>query len=309
MRDINRRGFLQGAMACAAVPAWAERAQPFLAGLVLGSGGPPRSDAPPEVARLESFWKACDDCSGLGVHYTEFNNTNRPIMEAYESRVSEFRDEMARRNLTLLGLAVYCHLHRTAELAEMVQYHLRVARFLQAVGGRYMAQVLAPGDNLGRAPDESYQNMDVRAAVASANEIGKRVREATGIRIGYHPESNDIRMRIYDRLLDSTDPRYYSFMPDVGHIAACGVDPMDVYKKYRSRMVGTHLRDFAPASDAGTGGQPGRGGMVPFGTGTTKLPALLDYLRTTEFTGVVMGEGGGMQAMRDYMAGTAKIQF
>jgi hypothetical protein len=35
------------------------------------------------------------------------NNTNRKFVEAYESRIPEFREEMAKRGLTLLGSAMY----------------------------------------------------------------------------------------------------------------------------------------------------------------------------------------------------------
>ena len=324
MPAVDRRGFLIGALTCAgALPARSqnERAQTFLAGLVLGSGGaagrmgaPGAAGGPPPAAsggaaRFESFWRACDDCSRLGVHYIEVNNTYRQIMEAYESRISEFRDELAKRGLTLLGLAVYSHMHRRAERQELIDYHLRLARFLQSVGGTYVAQLLAPGENLGNADDESYRNTDLKATIASADEVGKRMREETGTRIGYHPEQGDIRTGIYDRLLDSTDARYFGFMPDIGHLAACGLDPIEIYRKYRSRMIGTHLRDFAPATEPGPGGQPGRGRMVPFGTGTIKLPALVESLRETKFAGAVMAEGGGIEAVRDYMVGTLKIKL
>jgi hypothetical protein len=76
---------------------------------------------------------------------------------------------------------------------------------------------------------------------------------------------------------------------------------MQVYKKYRSRMVGTHLRDFAPGVGTDSSGNPARGRMVPFGTGIIRLPDLVQYLRETKFEGSVMGEGGGSHLMRDYM--------
>lgn len=313
MLALDRRGFLLSAMTCAgALPAQPqnERPQTFRAGLVLGSGGAAgRSGAPAASARFESFWKACDDCARLGVRYIEVNNTYRQIVEAYESRLSEFRDEMAKRSLTLLGLAMYSHLHRPAERQELIDYHLRVARFLQSVGGRYVAQLLAPAENLGNGDDESYRTTDLKATIANADEVGKRMRDESGILIGYHPEQGDIRAGIYDRVLDLTDSRYFGFMPDIGHFAACGLDPLEIYRKYRSRMIGTHLRDFVPAAEGGPGGQPGRGRMVLLGTGTIKLPALVEYLRETEFAGAVMTEGGGMQAVRDYMVETLKIKF
>jgi len=316
MLTVNRRRFLASAIACGG----ALRAQPpgkaaqtFLAGLVPGApprpAGSPPSGPPAGAAILESFWRACDDCCRLGVHYIEVNNTNRLIVESYESRVSEFRDEMAKRGLTMLGFAVYSHMHDTARRRELIDYHLRVARFLKPAGGRYIAHLLAPAANLGNGDDESYRSMDRKATIANVNEVGKRVVEETGIRIAYHAEQGDIRAGIYGRLLDSTDERYLAFLPDVGHFAACGLAPLEICKKYRSRMIATHLRDVIPAAGPGSNGQAGRGRMVPFGTGAINLPALVGYLRETRFTGAVMGEGGGNEAMRNYMAETLKLDF
>ena len=273
----------------------AQRQQTFKAGIVPGGGGGRGG------SRLEAFWRACDECSRLGVRYIEVNNTPRQIVETYDSRISEFREEMARRNLTMLGFALYSHMHDTGARQELISHHLRVARFLQAVGGTYIAHLLAPGENLGNAEDDEHRKMDLKAAVANVNEVCRRVREETGIRLGYHPEQGDIRAGVFPKYVESADPRYFGFWPDVGHLTACSVDPLTTYKKYRSLMVGTHLRDFAP-------GEP-RGRMVQFGTGVIRLPALVDYLTETQFEGAVMGEGGGSQAMHTYMAETLKLKF
>ena len=118
MPIVSRRGFLAGAFTCAGVLRAQQnnqQAQTFLAGLAAGAprpgrtqgGPPPRPVSRGPEARIENFWRACDDCSRLGVHYVEFNNTHRGIMEAYESRIGEYRDEMAKRGLTLLEFALY----------------------------------------------------------------------------------------------------------------------------------------------------------------------------------------------------------
>jgi len=181
----------------------------------------------------------------LGVHHIEVNNTNSQIVQAYERRLTEFQDEMSKRKLGMLGFAMHSHLHQTERRKEMIEEHLRVARFLKSIGGRYIAELIAPAANLGNGDDDSYRNVDMKAVVADANEIGKAVKNETGISIGYHPEQGDVRTGIWRRMVEETDPRYYYFWPDVGHLAACGVDPLETYKKYRSRMIGTHLRDVA----------------------------------------------------------------
>jgi inosose dehydratase len=216
---------------------------------------------------------------------------------------------MAKRNMTLLEFALYSHIHDTSKRQEIIDYHLRLARFLKATGGRSIVHLLAPGPELGDGEDDDYRNMDLKAASANINEVGKRVLEETGIRIGYHPEQGDIRAGIWERYLESTDDRYFKFWPDVGHMVAAGVDPLGVYKKHRARIIGTHFRDYQPPSASTPDGRPARGRMVPFGTGIIKLPELAAYLRETKFDGTVMGEGGGNEAMAAYMAQTLKLRL
>jgi inosose dehydratase len=291
--------------------------QSFFAGLApSGPAGAPRQGGPPQQAPLagpaadDLLLRICDECSQLGVRYVEFNTTNRKLVDTWDSRVSQFRDEMAKRKLTLLGLAVYSHMHDPNRRGELIDHHLRVGRFLKAVGGRYITQLVASGERLSNGEDDEYRKIDVKAYAANVNEVARRLREETGIRIGYHPEQGDIRAGIHEAILESTNPRYFDFVPDVGHIAACGLDPLPVYKKYRARMVSTHFKDYSPDAEYERNGVRLRGRMVPLGTGVVKFPALIQFLRDTNFTGHVMGEGGGAnQAMRDYMVDTLRLNL
>jgi inosose dehydratase len=318
MPEYNRRNFLIAATTAAGVlRAQTTNGQTFLAGLVpsrpgggygRAKGGP--APVVPAASPLDRFWKACDECPTLGVHNIEVNTINTPIVQTYDTQLEKFKDEMAKRDLRMLGFAMYAHWHLTETRQQMIDEHVRVARFLKAVGGRYIAGLIAPAANLGNGDDQSYRQVDVKAVVANCTEIGKRVYEETGIQLGYHPEQGDLRAGIWSRMVDDTDPKFFHFWPDVGHLAACGLDPLEVYKKYRSRMIGTHLRDFVPAdTPTGPDGQASRGRMVAFGQGTIKLPALVGYLRETKFSGCVMGEGGGgSHAMRDYMVETLGLK-
>jgi sugar phosphate isomerase/epimerase len=91
-------------------------------------------------------------------------------------------------------------------------------------------------------------------------------------------------------------------------MAACGLDPLSMYQKYRSRMINTHLKDYSPDAEYERNGEKLRGRMVPFGQGIVKMPALVQFLLDSKYSGQVMGEGGGSnQSMRDYIVGTLKL--
>ena len=308
---LSRRKLLRSAtLATGAFQARAAARQMFLAGLV-PSRSPAAGTGAAPASPIDRFWKACDDCSALRVHNIEVNTINTPVAQTYGTQVDKFKDEMGGRNLRMLGLAMYAHWQLTETRQQMIDDHVRVGRFLKAVGGRYIAGLIAPAANLGNGDEESYRKVDVKAVVANCNAIGKQVFEDTGIKLGYHPEQGDLRAGIWKAMIDDTDPRYFFFWPDVGHLVACGVDPLETYKKYRSRMIGTHLRDYSPpAAASGSSAQPPRGRMVAFGTGIIDLRSLVAYLRDTKFDGCVMGEGGGgSQSMRDYMAGTLGLEL
>lgn len=302
---LPRRSFL-----IAAASARALRAQPeqtFLAGLVPGRS---RSNPPAPATSIDRFWSACDECSSYGVHHIEVNTINTPVAQTYTARLGEFKDQMAKRNLRLLGLAMYAHWHLPELRGQMIADHLQVARFLQAVGGRYIAGLIAPAANLGNGDEESYRRANAAAAVVNCNAIARRIRGETGIELGYHPEQGDLRTGLWKHIVEETDHRAFKFWPDVGHLVACGLDPLEIYRTYRSIMIGTHLRDYVPPdSPKDANGQPARGRMVPFGEGIIKLPELVAYLRDTKFSGCVMGEGGGTSNMRDYMTATLRLNL
>ena len=88
---------------------------------------------------IDGQWRSCDECTRLGTHNIELNDTNGTVVGAYSGLEREFRDELRKRKLHLLESAMFGHLHESAILPQMIQEHLRVARFLQSIGGKYHA--------------------------------------------------------------------------------------------------------------------------------------------------------------------------
>jgi inosose dehydratase len=136
--------------------------------------------------------------------------------------------------------------------------------------------------------------------------MGKRLRGETGIHLGYHPERYEVRAHVVDRILEMTDPTYVDFLPDVGHITAGGGNPLEMYQKYRSRMIATHFKDWNPdlAWDRNEPGE--RGKFVALGKGIVNFPVLVAFLRQTSFAGQVMVEldeqPNPKKEMKDYVA-------
>jgi sugar phosphate isomerase/epimerase len=115
--------------------------QLFRAGVVPAGGVSPSG-------QTSAFWEHCTEAAELGFHYIEVNNTRLRLAETYADRIAEFQQEMAMRHLTMAGLALFSHASDREAQAELVEEHLVLGRFLQAVGGRYITHMIAPGNVL-----------------------------------------------------------------------------------------------------------------------------------------------------------------
>jgi len=298
MKTVSRRSLLQWV---AALPAWPQTLrQKFRAGVCAGS----RDEA--------GFLKVCDSCAQAGLHHFETSGAGLRLVELYGGRVAQLKDQLQKRRLDLAGYAQYSHMSEPAKQQEVLQLHLQIGRFLHDVGGRYITQLWIPPPKPGVPDDQLLKHVtaeDYRNFGRQANEIGRRLRNEFGVRIGYHPEQEDVAAGLVDRVMEATDPRYFDFVPDVGHLTAGGLDPMQVYKRYRSRIIATHFRDWDPNAAWERDGKPIKGRFVPLGQGVIPLRALASYLEETSFDGQVNAEGGQLQANYDYLAHTLSLDM
>ena len=297
----NRRHFLAFGSLLAARGANAQQDPPqrFRAGTCTGG------------QQQDAFWKACDECSQLGYHYIESSGAGVRLAEAYASRPAAFKEELDKRNLTLIGYAHYSPMADPDRRDEMIELHLRIGRTLRPLGTRYVTHLLIPPEKSGVPAENRPSAMsaeDFRNFGRTANEVGKRLREETGLRIGYHAETVDVAAGLVDRVLEAADSRYFDWIADIGHLRAGGMDPLETCKKYRSRMITAHLRDYDPDAEYERNGRQVKGRFVPLGQGKIDLSGLLAYFRRSEFDGQVMAEGGGLKPSLDYMVQRLSIR-
>jgi sugar phosphate isomerase/epimerase len=290
----NRRKFLllASAIGTRLSPAQVKGAQQFIAGTCAGG------------REAETFLKACDECSTLGYHYVESGGAGVRLVDVYASDPSKLKDEFDKRHLTLIGYAHYCSMADPAKRDELISLHLRIGRMLKPLGTKYITHLLIPPEKPGVPAQKLPAAMtpeDFKNFGRNANEVAKRLREETGLRIGYHAETVDVAAGLVDPVMEAADPRYFDLVADVGHLTAGGLDPIQVCKKYSSRIITAHLRDYDPDLEFERNGQKMKGRFVPLGQGKIDLPGLLAYFEQIGFKGQVMAEGGGFGPSRDYM--------
>lgn len=257
---------------------------------------------------IQDFWDHADEVAATHVRHIEFNNTRARIAEGYVSRLTEFRDGMAARGLRMPGIAQYSHMDKREELDAILQQHLLLGQFMSNIGGKYITHMIAPTAVLNEVADEgAYSHINLKNWVDNLNRVARSVFEQSGIRVAYHPEQREVSHHLYEQVLQSTDERFVHFIADVGHLAAAGVDPIEVCRKYRKRLVAVHLKDFAPVPPAGVMVKPGN---VAFGEGVVDLVGIVAELDRSGFRGWVMGESGaGDAAMYQYMSGKLGLRF
>jgi inosose dehydratase len=143
-----------------------------------------------------------------------------------------------------------------------------------------------PGTRLGLVPMPGADRAELRDrqdnVIACVNAVAERA-AAAGIHASMHPNSplgSVFRTaEDYEVLLDGLDAEVIGYTPDVGHIAAGGMDPLETIRRYRDRVDHVHFKDI----DAD-------GRWAPTGEGRLDFAAVVSYLADTGFEGWIVCE-------------------
>lgn len=96
---------------------------------------------------------------------------------------------------------------------------------------------------------------DVHQYAIRLNQLGEMCKKQ-GLILTYHNHTQEFGefndKRIYDILMQETNPEYVSFELDAGWCAAAGVDPIEIVRKYSGRIKLIHLKE----SNEAIGPQP-----------------------------------------------------
>lgn len=79
------------------------------------------------------------------------------------------------------------------------------------------------------------------------NKLGKIAKEY-GITLTFHHHMGTVIQDPdeVERLMAGTDPEYVNLLFDSGHFTYCGADPLEMVRKYCSRIKHVHLKDVRP---------------------------------------------------------------
>lgn len=163
--------------------------------------------------------------------------------------------------------------------AKLAQCHLKAVTY---------AVIPFPADEAdGRRLFEFAKTMGMRAIVTESPELVDRIEKLAkqfDIMVGFHdhprrPDDPSYRMWDPNYVLSLVKDRDWRLgaCADTGHWVRSGLKPADCLRILKGRVVCSHLKDL---NQMGPGGHD-----VPFGTGVSDLPAILDELKAQGFQG------------------------
>ncbi len=163
--------------------------------------------------------------------------------------------------------------------AKLAQYHLHAANY-GVVG-------IPKDEDAARKIFEFAKKMGLYGvtteSVDALDTIEKLVKEYD-IRVGFHDHprrSNDPNYRMWDpnyvlSVVKDRDPRIGS-CADTGHWVRSGLKPVECLRILKGRIMSSHLKDL---DEMGPGAHD-----VPYGTGVSDIPGILDELKSQGFVG------------------------
>jgi inosose dehydratase len=145
----------------------------------------------------------------------------------------------------------------------------------------------------------TFDDHQLNLLIDGLHEIA-RIAKEEGRYLCYHPHlgTGVMRADAVFKLFERTDPDLVHMLLDTAHLAAGGTDPLEVVKKFASRVKHIHLKDmreavvkqtheqglsFEEAIEAGIFTVPGNGSIKTF-------PEILQLLADAGFTGWLMIE-------------------
>lgn len=171
---------------------------------------------------------------------------------------ARLREELAARELELVGAFVPVALADVRAHDEGVRNALRTARLMRDAGASGAFIVLSDANasvpererNAGRITAEHGLPEPAWATFAAGTEhVARAVRDETGLRTVFHPHCGGYveTPQEIDQLMARTDRSLVGLVLDTGHIMYGGGDPLQVFAQHAERVWHVHFKDCDPA--------------------------------------------------------------
>ena len=249
------------------------------------------------------YVRVLDELAGSGYVGTELGDWG--FMPTDPQRL---RDELDRRQLTLLASWVSVYLHDKNRHEQSIKNCVRTARLLAAVGGPDCLIVLGNDpytdpirtQNSGRiTADMAMDEEQWQVFAQGADDVAQRVMDETGLRTVFH---HHIGTWIEtpaetERLMSMTDADHLGLVFDTGHWAFGGGEPLAGIRQFADRIWHVHFKDHDPEAARQSRlqgwdgpGSVGQGIFPELGRGDVDFPGVLRTLDAIHYDGWIVVE-------------------
>ncbi len=222
-------------------------------------------------------------------------------------------DELARRNLVMLGAFVPVAMKNREAHAPGAATAVKIAHLLAAVGSSPSPYLVLADDNgsdpvrthlAGRVtPEAGLTPPEWKTFAAGADLVARAVYEETGLRTVFHHHCAGYveTPREIGILIELTDPSRLGLVFDAGHFCyGSGSEPCDIVaalERYKDRIWYIHLKDLQPELARRARAEQWdyftalrHGVFCELGKGCVDFPALLRWLSARDYKGYVLVE-------------------
>lgn len=195
-------------------------------------------------------WKVyLDEAAATGYHGVELG----PIGYLPTS-VGRLLDELYERDLMLCAGYLMQPLARSGARRQTMAAAHETAQTLAALGAQHLVLIddMYPERAAVAGQSERARRLDegeFEGLVATADAVAAMAVREFGLRVAFHPHAGsfvEFRDEI-DRFLAAADGSLIELCIDSGHSAYAGINPVELFVTYASRVSYMHLKDVDPA--------------------------------------------------------------
>jgi inosose dehydratase len=175
------------------------------------------------------------DTGFIGVRLTGYPG----ILKTYNMTPAQLEREISKRNLYVATISFGGPANDPAQHKQVVEKAREAMRFLQGFGANHLVVFPPARSKQGTDTDSSF-----RAMCTGFNLIGEAAKEM-GFEAGVHNHLGEMVQgpEEVERCMQLTDPKLFNFAPDTAHLYLGGSNVVQMFEKYKDRLVFMDYKD------------------------------------------------------------------
>jgi inosose dehydratase len=175
------------------------------------------------------------DTGFIGIRMTQFPG----ILKRYQMTTTQLEAELSKRNLHIATISFGGPANDPEQQTKVLDDARKATEFLASFGANRLV-VFSPS----RRSPKAQGDTGFRTMCQTFNRIGELAGEK-GFRAGLHNHLGQMceKPEEIDRCMQMTDPNLFGFSPDTAHLYLGGSNVVEMFQKYKSRLVMMDYKD------------------------------------------------------------------